>query len=78
MASTSSSSSSGVSFTDYFLASLLTGSTVMIMHGILEGVSLLDFGGEGGTLIRFIMNLIVSAASGFVAILLVDMTGLMG
>lgn len=50
----------------------------MIMHGILEGVSLLDFGGEGGTLIRFIMNLIVSAASGFVAILLVDMTGLMG
>jgi len=49
----------------------------MIMHGILEGVSLLDFGGQGA-LIRFIMNLIVSAASGFVAILLVDMTGLMG
>jgi hypothetical protein len=66
----------GVSFTNYLLASVLTGGTVMIMHGVLEGIRLFGFDGMGG-LMGFIGNLFISALSGFVAIMLVDATGLL-
>lgn len=66
----------GVSFTNYLLASVLTGGTVMIMHGVLEGIRLFGFDSMGG-LMGFIGNLFISALSGFVAIMLVDATGLL-
>lgn len=72
----STSSSTGPSFTDYFLAGLLTGSTVMISNGIME--SFFGFGlGVSNPLIRLIINLTTSAVSGFLAIWLVALTGLM-
>lgn len=68
--------SGSISFTSYFLASILTGGTVMIMHGVLEGIRLFGLEGMGG-LAGFIGNLFVSSLSGFVAIMLVDATGLL-
>jgi len=62
-------------FMDYTLASILTGGTVMIMHGILEGIFI--FGGLDSIMLRMLINLLVSGASGFVAIMLVDATGLL-
>jgi len=55
---------------------VLTGGTVMIMHGVLEGIKLFGFDGLGG-IAGLIGNLFISALSGFVAIMLVDATGLL-
>ncbi len=72
----SSSSSSSITVWEYFGASLITGVTVVIMQGIFESI-FLNFGGES-MLLRLILNLLVSAGSGFVAIMLVAATGLLG
>lgn len=66
---------SSTTFWDYFLASVITGTTVMIMQGIFEGMFM--FAGTNSMLIRLLLNLLVSGASGFVAIMLVDATNLL-
>lgn len=76
MASTAASSSTGPSFTDYFLAGLLTGSTVMISSGVIESIMGFGFGGSS-PIMRLIVNVTTSAISGFFAIWLVALTGLM-
>jgi len=65
-----------VDFQSYFLASVLTGSTVMVMHGVLEGFMGLGYVAGGG-IMRLLFNLLVSGLSGFVAIMIVDATGLL-
>lgn len=68
--------STGPSFTDYFLAGLLTGSTVMISSGVIESIMGFGFGGSS-PIMRLIVNVTTSAISGFFAIWLVALTGLM-
>lgn len=63
-------------FWDWLLAGVITGATVSIMQGILQGVFMAGFFGDS-MLVRLIVNLLVSGASGVVAILLVDATGLL-
>lgn len=64
------------SFWDYALAGVLTGTTVMVTQGLLEGMFRFGLGGNS-MIVRLIINLVVSGLSGFVAILLVDATGLL-
>jgi hypothetical protein len=67
---------STATFWDWLLAGVITGATVSIMQGILQGVFMAGFFGDS-MLVRLIVNLLVSGASGVVAILLVDATGLL-
>jgi len=64
------------SFWDYFLASVITGTTVVVLQGIFEGVFRSGIFGDS-VLVRLLINLLVSGASGFVAIMIVDATGLL-
>lgn len=67
---------STATFWDWLFAGVITGATVSIMQGILQGVFMAGFFGDS-MLVRLIVNLLVSGASGVVAILLVDATGLL-
>lgn len=65
----------GPTTTDYILAGLITGTTVMFMHGILEGIFV--FTGYSSPLIRMLIQALVSTASGYISIVIVAATNLL-